>query len=252
MKKASDPRQLPDLVEQALRDAIGRISGKRRAVMFSGGFDSMLIAVLAERCGAKVTAVTIRFEDFNPLTVAASVVSARQLGLKHLVLDVSCAEFLSAFDKLPGVTHESVTDLDLAVVFAALKKYDRKKAGDVLVSGMGCDQWFGNEALKVRSADRDEFLKKMKRDLKAHQRAAGAYGLEFHFPFLSASMLSLAQTIPASMKKDKKLLRGIDLARQIPHSGRTNEIQVPVLIRSILAKTYKAKDKCLTSHRNYL
>ena len=56
------------------------MAGSRRAVMFSGGFDSMLIALLAQQCGAQVTAVTVQFDDFNPLTVAGAVEFADKSG----------------------------------------------------------------------------------------------------------------------------------------------------------------------------
>jgi asparagine synthetase B (glutamine-hydrolysing) len=235
-----DTGRLSSLVQQALVAAMGQLDGTHRSVMFSGGFDSMLIACLAEKCGARVTALTVQFDDFNPLTVAGAVQSARKAGIDHHILHVKAVEFLSAVEELAGITDEPVLDLDLAVVYAALKKYDRTVGGDVIISGMGSDQWFGDESLKPGPGgieDRPDLALAMM-NVDAHQRAARANGLNFVFPFLSGAMLSLARSLPEDMKKDKKLLREMAVANMIPQRGGMSEVQVPGLVRLLLVKTY--------------
>ena len=217
---------------------MGNIAGSRRAVMFSGGFDSMLIACLAQRCGAQVTAVTVQFDDFNPLTVAGAVQFANKIGVAHHILHVKAVEFLSAFEALAGITDEPVLDLDLCVVYAALKKYDPRIAGDVFISGMGSDQWFGDEALEERPRGLAVRLDWAMVDKGAHHRVAQAHGCKFVFPFLSGPMLALSQSIPAAMKKDKKLLRALAVANTIPFRGSRSEVQVPPLMRHMLIKKY--------------
>ncbi|MDE2008562.1 MAG: 7-cyano-7-deazaguanine synthase [Candidatus Omnitrophica bacterium] len=231
-------RDLPFLVERTLESAMGKMAGTRRAIMFSGGFDSMLMALMARRCGAQVTAVTVQFDDFNPLTVAGAAESARQAGIKHCILHVKPAEFLSAFGGLAALTEQPMADLDLGVVYAALKKYDPKTAGNVLISGMGSDQWFGNEALQVRPQRLKERLQDARRQKALHLRVAEVHGCKFIFPFLSEAMLALAQEVPAALKKDKKLLRALAIARGIPHRTFKSEIQVPAVMRRMLITTY--------------
>ncbi|MDP2653372.1 MAG: asparagine synthase-related protein [Candidatus Omnitrophota bacterium] len=234
-----DLKNISLAVQQILEDVMGNIAGELRAVMFTGGFDSMLLASLAQRCGAQVAAVTVRFDDFNPLTVAAASQSANKLGLGHHILQVKIVEFLSAFEELAGITDEPVLDLDLAIVYAAFKKYDHRIGGDVFISGMGSDQWFGpvsSRMAKFRGlAARLDWAMV---DEGAHQRVAQAHGCKFIFPFLSRPMLALSQSIPAAMKEDKKLLRTLGVAKAIPDRGARSEVQVPTSIRHILIKMY--------------
>jgi len=233
-----DLSKISFLVQQTLESAMGNMAGSHRAVMFSGGFDSMLIACLAKHCGAQVTAVTVQFEDFNALTVAGSIQFANKVGIAHHILHVKTVEFLSAFEELAGITDEPLLDLDLAIVYAALKKYDTRIAGDVLISGMGSDQWFGDKALEVRPGGFAVCLDWAMVDEDAHQRVAQAHGCKFVFPFLSGFMLTLSQSVPPAMKKDKKLLRALAIANTIPHRGARSEEQVSPLIWHILIKTY--------------
>lgn len=233
-----DLSKLSFLVQQTLESVMGSMSGARRAVMFSGGFDSMLIACLAQRGKAQVTAVTVQFDDFNPLTVAGAVRFADKIGIAHHVLHVKAGEFLSAFEDLAGLTDEPLLDLDLGVVYAAFKKYDPRIAGEVFISGMGSDQWFGNEALKLEKGGGAARLDWTMVDEEAHQRAAQTCGCKFVFPFLSSPMLALSQVIPATMKKDKKLLRALAAANTILDRGDRSEAQIPPLMRHIFVKAY--------------
>jgi asparagine synthetase B (glutamine-hydrolysing) len=229
------------LVQQALEAEMGALAGSRRAIMFSGGFDSMLIACLARERGARVICVTVAFEDFNPLTVLAAAESAEKLGFSHHILHVKTSEFLSAFETIAGLTAEPVLDLDLALVYAALKKYDPQLGGEVFISGMGSDQWFGDLALKEEAGGLAARMDRAIVDEEAHHRAAQDHGLKIVFPFLSKRMLALAQVVPAEMKKNKKLLRELGAAKTIPDRPAVNEEQVPTVIKNLLIKMYGAR-----------
>lgn len=226
------------VVQQTLENAIGHSAGSRRAVMFSGGFDSMLIALLTQRCGAQVTAVTVQFDDFNPVTVGEAIRLAREMELPHRILHVTVPEFVSAFELVAGITDEPLLDLDLDVVYAALRKYHSRVGGEVFISGMGSDQWFGNHSLEAWPGDLAGRLDWAIMNEKAHQQVAQTHGYSFIFPFLSVPMLALSQQIPAAMKKDKRLLRELAAGSAIPHRGARSEIQIPEVIRRILVKVY--------------
>ncbi len=244
--------QVSDQLQQALEHALGDIKGRPRAVMFSGGFDSLLMASLARRQGAKVAAVTVQFEDFNPLTVAGASLTAREAGLQHHILHVKTAEFLSAFETVARMTLEPLLDLDLAVVYAALKKYDRKIAGDVFISGMGADQWFGDDALKPYPGGLEARLARTKLDEEAHHQAAQAHGLEFVFPFLTKEMIALSLSMPDELKIGKSSLRSLSAGQFFPLRGAPRELQVPAVVRKLLIKTYghRAKPSAATADDN--
>lgn len=226
-------------VAKTLKASLGNLAGTRRALMFSGGFDSMLLALLAQRWGGRVTAVTVRFDDFNPLTVAEASLLARKMDLSHHILHVTLLEFLSAFRSLTALIKEPLSDLDLVLVHAAFKKYDPRIGGKIFISGMGSDQWFGNALDQAAGIDED-----------AHHKVARAHGYKFIFPFLSTPMRALSQQVPAALKKDKKLLRELvteaDMALLLGR-GAKREIQVPAQVRRLLVKVYGPLNKCLTT-----
>jgi len=234
----SDLNNISLRLEDALKKTLAPLSGLSCSVMFSGGFDSMLMACLARRSQARVTAVTVAFDDLNPLTVRSAIEGAQTLGFKHQLLHVNVVEFLSAFEALAGLTEAPVLDLDLAVVYAALKKYDPKESGNFFISGMGSDQWFGDAGLQANVVDVKARVDEMMTSQAAHHRVAEACGCKIVFPFLSRPMLALSQQIPVEMKKDKKLLRQLKIAEGIPHRNPVIEQQVPSLIRNIVIKTY--------------
>ncbi len=233
-----DLNNLTGALQQTLVNAMGPMAGLPLAVMFSGGFDSMLIWLLAQQAGAKVTAVTVQFDDFNSLTVAESTRLAHQAGIAHHILHVKVVEFFSAFEALVGITDEPMLDLDLAVVYAALKKYDLRIAGNTFISGMGSCQWFGDQSAVAWPGGLAGRLDWAMTSEQAHQKVAKAHGCSFVFPFLSAPMLALSQQIPAAMKKDKRLLRSLATGSTISHHSGQHEIQVPESIRRILVKMY--------------
>lgn len=224
--------------EQRLKNVLGDLRGACRAVMFSGGFDSVLVCLAARNAGARATAVTVAFENFNALTVRSARERARWLGIEHVVIHVTLAEYVSAFERTAELMAEPYLDLDLAVVYAALKKYDPADGGDVFISGMGSDQWFGNEGLDVKSGGIQERLHRSLIDESAHQRVAEVHGCRFVFPFLSRPMLALSQAVPADWKKDKKLLRALPMCSEIPPFTTERELQVPASVRRVLIKTF--------------
>lgn len=218
------------LEEKTLKASFGKLTGRRCALMFSGGFDSMLMALLIQRSGARVTATTVKFDDFNPITVAEATLLARRMNLPHHVIHVSLSEFLAAFGSLPALTDRPISDLDLALVHAAFKKYDPKTAGKIFVTGMGSDQWFGDRPFERAGIDED-----------AHHQVAKAHGYKFIFPFLSEQMKVLSKQLSAAQKKNKKLLREMvsdDQKDLIPGRRGRREMQVPIQVRRLLVKIY--------------
>ena len=234
-------RDLPSVAHKTLESAMGPMQGFRRAIMFSGGFDSLLLTYLAQSLGAQVKALTVQFESYNPMTVAGSIETAESAGLEHHILHVNLAEFLSSFEQVARLTDEPVLDLELAVSYAALRKYDPDMAGDTFISGMGGDQWLGDVALDVRYGNFDQRLVQSNVNEDAHHRVAETCGYQFIFPFLSGPMLSLSQVVPAAMKKNKKILRQLALANIVAPKGSVRELQVPILMRRILIELYGKK-----------
>ena len=237
------PSDLHGSVQEALKGSLGKLAGCRRALFFSGGFDSMLLARLMQSCGARVIAVTVRFDVFNPCTVTESILLAQRMGLPHYILHVTLREFLSAFKSLPSLIEKPIFDLDLILTHAALRKYDPKIAGKIFVSGMAADQLLGDETLGNSNIVEDE-----------QHWVAKAHGYRFIFPFLSQQVKVLSRQFPAAAKKNKKLLREMisdDQRALVPGCSGRREIQIPAQVRRLLVRIYsggksvEADDKTL-------
>lgn len=233
-------KELPSIAQHTLEKEMGITVGCRRAIMFSGGFDSMLVAVLAKHLKAKVEGVTVKFDQFNSLTVAGAVESARKLGINHYIIDVNSEDFLSAFDTICSILDEPLLDLDLVVVCAALKKYDSELAGNSFIGGMGSDQWFGNATRQGSKELATQLNWSMKNEM-AHHKVANTFDIKFVFPFLSKSMVELSQLIPSDLKQDKRLLRSLPISHLIPFRDTQREMQVPFIMRQMLLKAFGEK-----------
>jgi len=211
--KDVDLKDIVARVRQTVHDSMENLEGQRRAVMFTGGFDSTFIALLAQQSGAKVTAITVQFDKFNVATVRDAVQAADALGMTRHVINVTTAEFIAAF--------EALTD-----------------AGDVFLSGMGSDHWYGNIALEERSGGFQAKVDWAVNNSEAHQRVAQLFGYRFIFPFLSKSMLELSLIIPDDLKKNKKLLRALAVVNSLPARGAKTELQIPELMKRALIKVF--------------
>ena len=225
-----------EVLEKTLKEALKKVEGKRCALMFTGGFDSVLLALFMRQCGAQMTAMTVQFENFNPRTISEATLTAQKMGLDHHILYVTLKEFLLAFKSLPLIIYKPIFDLDLAVAYAALKKYDTSIAGKIIVSGMGSDQWFGNIPFKKDAIDEE-----------IHQQAAKDQGCKFIFPYLSNEMKLLSEKLSSEEKKDKKLLRELvpeESKKLVTELGITKrpEIQIPSQVRQLLIRIYGSKE----------
>ena len=229
-------------LEEMLATSIKTLDGSQCSVMFSGGFDSMLMVTMARRFCAQVTGISVQFDGYNSTTIEGAVILAQRLGLPHHIIQISLKEFLLSFAKVAQLTKEPLLDLELALVYAAFKKYQPSIAGNVFISGMGSDQWFGDYALKKNRQILQKRLDKMILNTSAHHDVANTHGYKFIFPFLSEAMVALSLKLTTSMKKDKQLLRSlVDNTDLIPAQGAEREVQIPDPVRRILIKTYGSR-----------
>lgn len=232
-------KDIPLALKETLVFAMGQLKGKRRTVMFSGGFDSILMVLLARNYGATVNALTIQFEDFNLMTVKDAVQLAQKLDISHSILRVSFSEFISSFQVAAKITHEPLLDLDLALVHAAFKKYRSKISKQVFISGMGSDQWLGNIALEPEYGSLQQRFDMTMQYSSAHHQIAKLFGHQFIFPYLSSSIVALSMSMSRPMKKNKKILRALAAGFNLESvDSRHRELQIPESVRRLLVKAY--------------
>ncbi len=123
--------------------AVGRSLAGRdgAAVVFSGGIDSSLIAMLAARSGTGLRLYTVGLPGAPDL--AASVRAAGMLGLgdRHAVLELGSADVLGAAGRIQALFPEA-TLLQVSFLAPAFIVYSTAREGLVL-TGDGADELFG-------------------------------------------------------------------------------------------------------------
>jgi asparagine synthetase B (glutamine-hydrolysing) len=237
MKKSSllNEGRAAALLEAALW---GALASHRRvdAVMFSGGFDSVLLYERARSLFPGVVAVTLALGSYNRRTVLEARRSAKRLGARHCVVPVSVDEYLDSSLRVHRLLKGKCDDRDLPLVHAGLKKLPLSLK--YFLAGMGSDQWLGEKFDAKGRLSLMQQRRAARSTVKTHVVAAADVKREIFFPFLDKSVLDVAVRLPPALRKGKRLLRALapELSGVSPVSGLPPEIQVPLAVRSLAAR----------------
>jgi len=174
--------------------------GKRTGVLFSGGLDSSMTALLASRY-SDVVLYTAGVEGSQDLEWARKVSEALGLELKERVFTKEDVE-----EALPRVMFaiEEPNPMNLAIgipLYFATKAAS-KDGVKVLLSGQGADELFGGYAkyLKEPALMNQDILKLGDRNLARDDKIAMLNGVEGRYPFLSLPLVWAALSIPVELK----------------------------------------------------
>ena len=230
-------------LRKALDKILRKVKGRRVAVLFSGGFDSIFLARAAQRYGARLNAVTIAFEKYNSSTVKEAVRAARALDVPHEVIAVSRDEYLRSCVGIRRLQDKKEMDWDLPLVHAALEKAAGR--GGLFIAGMGSDEWLGERS---GAADNRARLARAARSRRAHEQVAAERGQTIMFPFLTPEVLEIARKVPLALKRGKKLLRSLDpdadrIARSLRRAGPATVAQVPRTVRLVAERIIQGCSK---------
>ena len=183
-----------------LRHAVGGRSSKKVGVLFSGGLDSSLIALLASEFG-EVVLYTAGTEGSPDLEWAIKVAESLGLPLREHVFDKEEVE-----RHLPSVMRaiEEPNPMNLAIG-VPLYFATKTAAADgvkVLLSGGGADELFGgyHKYLENPSLMESDLLEMGERNLARDDKIAMLNGVEGRFPYLALPVVSTALNTPLELK----------------------------------------------------
>jgi len=218
-----ESRKLLGLLESAVRKSAP--NGKF-GLLFSGGVDSLLLAVLFKRMKFDFTC----FFGFvggigEPKDLAFARRAAKRFGLRLETASVPIGEVPALLEKIVPLTGGSPVDAGVALpLFIACEKAGKSGVSAVF-SGQGADELFCGYARFMRLKDPAvESLaalgKLLDKDLRWNAAIAASKGLQLKLPFLDAEVMRFGLSLPTELKisgeRNKVILREAALALGVP------------------------------------
>jgi diphthine-ammonia ligase len=212
-----------------------RIPDGKFGLLFSGGLDSSLLALLFKKLNLDFTCYTavLDYEGFSePLDLKWAKGLAKKLKLKHKIIKIKLEDVEDYFKK----TIETIEDaypVKVAIgatLFAACEaaKKDKMK---VIFSGLGSEEIFAGykrheQAKQINKECISGLLKTYEKDTYRDDTIAMKNNLELRVPFLDKELVEYALRIPREYKisglTNKVILREVALSFGLnkEHAGR--------------------------------
>ena len=184
------------------------------AVLFSGGVDSSLAAILTAKECEKTLLVSTRASGAHDESAAAS--AANLLGLPLFTVDLNPQLI---WETLPEVIYSIETsnqmDVEIALPFFLAAKRAVEEGCTTVISGQGPDELFGGYAKHVKTFTEDgpetlveQLWKEVsithESNIERDDRAIAAHGVDSFFPYLDQRFVRAALAVPVEWKVDPK------------------------------------------------
>ncbi len=210
-------RELGLFLKRAVERRISNGTSARIGVLFSGGVDSTLIALLLKKAGVEFTCITVGFQDGNaktPEDVVESERIAKELGFDHVVVLLNLEEVAALFKrtvKILGPELTNVVNVGVGSVAVAAIENGREHGITHYFGGLGSEELFAGydrheKALEAGGYAKlhDECIAGLEsmyaRDLRRDAAIAKAYGVTVSTPFLDEELVRYSLTIPPELK----------------------------------------------------
>ncbi|MBU0536100.1 MAG: diphthine--ammonia ligase [Nanoarchaeota archaeon] len=196
--------RVTELLQEAVRK---RVPQKSVGLLFSGGIDSTMIAVMLKRLGVDFTCYTAALDSE---TEAEDVVYARKvaeaLGLKLKIIKIKLEEVEGYLRKIvPLIEDSNVVKVGVALPFYVCCETAKRDGIKVILSGLGSEEIFAGYERHKRSININRecysgLLKMYERDLYRDDVVTMSNSIELRVPFLDKELVSYALKIPSVYK----------------------------------------------------
>jgi len=209
-KKAK--KQLSRAIENAILE---RAEGLRHfGILFSGGVDSTLLALVCKNHNLNFTCYSIGIENSQDLQYAGAIAKKYKLNLKSKLIALEeVEESLKATLKIlqnDEIVWASVGSVVYAVLTLALENQEK-----ILFSGLGTEEIFAGYQRHEEAFQRNNFeslhkecwngLRNMwNRDLLRDFKIASELGVEIRTPYMDEKVIKAAMSIHPMHKLDKE------------------------------------------------
>jgi len=204
------------LKQGIIRAVEQRLPDKKFGVMFSGGVDSSLIALIAKKAGKDFVCYTMGFQEGvskEPEDVIYARKTADELGLNLKIRVISLGEAHKLFKKtvkILGKELSNVINIGVGGVVLACIEMAKKDNVKYLFSGLGSEEVFAGYQRHREAEDKQAecwrgLLTMYERDLLRDYAIAKSEKIMFLTPFLNKDMIVIAMRIPAKFKINDKI-----------------------------------------------
>jgi asparagine synthase (glutamine-hydrolysing) len=178
-------------------------------ILFSGGVDSSLVAVLSSKYLPDITLITVGFEYSNDVKWADTAAGLLSLKNNLHIKIIDLAEMGSIIPRILEVlkTDNPMTiSLGIPLYIACIEA--KKNNIDLLLAGQGADELFGGyqryRAINGMDALQDAITADVERlperDIKRDNTIARAAGVELAAPYLESEVIEFGLSIPPELK----------------------------------------------------
>lgn len=221
-----DKEQAKKQLKQLIINSIKKRAPERKfGILFSGGVDSSLIAIIAKKLKKRFICYTVGFQDKGTkkpedITEAKKVAKRYGFRLKYKVYDMNGAEKIieKTVKILKPAKKIDVVNVGVGSVILAAIELAKKDKSNHFLSGLGSEEIFAGyeRHAKVKEINKECWsgLKKMwSRDLVRDFNLAKGLKVSLGTPFLDEELIEYAMKIPEEWKlkeeKNKIILREI-------------------------------------------
>lgn len=253
MNCEKEAERLARLLSDSVKNCI--MGEKKTALLFSGGLDSTVLAVLARK-RTDLTLYVVGTPDSPDMRNAAE--TAYLLDLPLVKREIGKIEMLASLEKL--VAEHNYDKPRWATTFIASHLALSNVKEKIVLSGQGADELFGGykkyarlgkkEAASMMQNDLNEI---MNSEMPACKGLASKLGKDFRFPFLGPEVVRFAQSLPFECKlegsADKIILRYAARILGVPGIAAAREkkaMQYGSGISKVLKAHLRAEGKTLS------
>ncbi|MFH1586884.1 MAG: diphthine--ammonia ligase [Candidatus Diapherotrites archaeon] len=205
-KKERIKENLKELIADAVKK---RIAGKKMGLLFSGGVDSSLLALVLKEMGVDFTCYTAALEE-KGLKMAKDLDfaerAAKEMGLKLKVVKVSLKEVEALLPEIVNLLESSnVVTVGVGLTMYLAARQAKEDGAKVIFSGMGSDDLFAGYNRFVEGGEiNKDCLSYMRRihsvDLYRDDIATMANSVELRLPYLDRALVDYSLRIPGKFK----------------------------------------------------
>jgi len=201
-------KHLQKLLQQSTLDMLS--DTRELSVAFSGGLDSSIVALLAQKCGARVCLINVGLENV-PETKHAEE-AAKALGMKIQVKTYSMNDFEAVLPKVLWLIEEpNPTKVTIAIPLYWASEVAANLGHKVMLTGQGADELFGGYYKYVRTysergegAVRKELLNDVAKcyetNFQRDNQTCMFHSVELRLPFARLQVVNFALNLPLTLK----------------------------------------------------